>query len=130
MTPEQEITAVVKGVCPQSGHWPYTRDADIYIGFIPVRETLSFSSSRVTGSVVEYDLVIFAKRGHAQEMETMRYRLYDALHAAGWYLADSPGPESYNRGTDQFMWPVTARKRFAMGPDGVPGTRGDKEGKS
>ena len=47
----------------------------------------SFSSSRVTGTVVIYDIVICAVRGKSAEMEALRYRLYDALHAAGVFDA-------------------------------------------
>ena len=120
MAPETEMEALVAGVCPQSGHWPYTKKAELYIGFRPGGETLSFSSSRVTGTVVRYDIVICAVRGRSAEMEALRYKLYDALHAAGWYLDGDPGPETYDRGAGLFMWPVSAKKRYAIGALGVP----------
>lgn len=125
MAPETEMEALVAGVCPQSGHWPYTKKAELYIGFRPGGETLSFSSSRVTGTVVSYDIVICAVRGKSAEMEALRYRLYDALHANGWYLDGDPGPETYDRNAGLFYWPVSAKKalrhrraRRAGGPDG------------
>ena len=120
MHPEEEMETLLRGVCPQSGHWPYTKSADLYIGFRPGGEELTFSSSRVTGTLVIYDIVICARRGRLMEMETLRYGLYDALHRAGWQLTDKPGPESYNRATDLFMWPVSAKKRYAIGPGGLP----------
>lgn len=111
---------LVGSVCPQSGHWPYTKSAELYIGYRPGGEELTFSSSRVTGTIITYDIVICAKRGRAREMEAMRYGLYDALHRAGWYMANDPGPESYDRATDMFLWPVSAKKRYAIGTEGIP----------
>ena len=86
MAPETEMEALVAGVCPQSGHWPYTKKAELYIGFRPGGETLSFSASRVTGTLVRYDIVICAVRGKSAEMEALRYKLYDALHAGGNFV--------------------------------------------
>lgn len=114
MRPEADISVIVRSVCPQSGHWPYTRDADLYIGYRPGNEELETASNRVTGVQVEYDIVICGKRGTAAQMETMRYQLYDALLAGGWRLAGKPGPEAYIAEHQLFLWPLTAVKRFAV----------------
>ena len=120
MAPEEEMEALVAGVCPQSGHWPYTKQAELFIGFRPGGEQLTFSSSRVTGTLLCYDIVICAVRARAREMEALRYRLYDALHAAGWYMDGDPGPESWDRSMGLFMWPIRVKKRYAIGALGVP----------
>lgn len=121
MRPEENIAGIIKSVCPQSGHWPYRASAEIYIGYRPGVERLNCASGRAMSTEVEYDIVICAKRGAAEgRMEQMRYALYDALHAGGWRLANDPGPESYDRASELFMWPVTAMRRFYMDDARMP----------
>lgn len=111
---------IVRGVCAQSGHWPYTKDADLYIGFRPGSESLRAVSNRTIDTQIEYDIVICGKRGTAARMEEMRYALYAALHAGGWRLKGTPGPEAYIAEHELFLWPVTVQKRFAMDAQGLP----------
>ncbi len=120
MRPEEDIARVVRSVCEQSGHWPYTADADVYIGFRPAGEELRSAANRTVDTQIEYDIVICGRRGAATAMEEMRYRLYDALREAGWRLTQTPGPETYVAAHELFLWPLSAGKRFAMDKDGLP----------
>lgn len=120
MRPEEDIERVVRSVCPQSGHWPYTADADVYIGFRPAGEALRSASDKTVDTQIEYDIVICGKRGAASAMESMRYRLYNALRAGGWRLTEKPGPETYVAAHELFLWPLSVVKRFMMGKDGLP----------
>jgi len=121
MTPEKEMDAIVRSVCPDSGHWPYTRDSDLYIGYRPGPETATLASDRRVRMQVRYDIVICAQRsGLALEMEALRYKLYAALLRAGWMIDGTPGPETYVAAHGLFLWPVTATKGFAMSAQGVP----------
>lgn len=121
MTPEKDIETIVRGVWAQSGHWPFTAAAEVYIGYRPAQERMQMGSGRIVRIHAQYDIVIFARRGAAQEdMERLRYALYAALIAGGWALAGDPGPETYNAKTEEFMWPVSAAKAFAVGADGMP----------
>ena len=121
MTPEKEMDAIVRSVCPDSGHWPYTRDSDLYIGYRPGPETATLASDRRVRMQVRYDIVICAQRsGLALEMEELRYKLYAALAKGGWKLDGDPGPETYDARQKRFFWPVTAVKSFALCVDGTP----------
>ena len=122
MTPEQDIERVITSVHAQSGHWPYTKDADLYIGYRPGEEEFSFGAGRILRTQVSYDIVICAVRtdAAAAQMEALRYRLYAALIDAGWHFDGAPGPESYAPAQGQFMWPVRVKKGFAVGRDGQP----------
>ena len=121
MTPEKEMETIVRAVCADSGHWPYTRDSALYIGYRPGPETLRAASDRTVRVQVRYDLVICAKRGPAAlEMEALRFRLYAALMAGGWQIDGDPGPETYDAKAKQFLWPVSAVKSFALRADGTP----------
>jgi len=121
VTPEKDIERVIASVHAASGHWPYTRDADLYIGFRPAGEALTLASDRVVRTRVSYDIVIAAKRGDmAGRMEALRYKLYAALLRAGWMIDGTPGPETYVAAHGLFLWPVTATKGFAMSAQGVP----------
>lgn len=121
MTPEKEMQAIAQSVCADSGHWPYTRASGLYIGYRPGAETLKAASDRTVRVLVRYDLVICAQRGElANEMETLRFKLYAALMAAGWQIDGEPGPETYDAKAGRFMWPVSAVKSFALRADGTP----------
>lgn len=111
---ERDIEAIVRSVCRDSGHWPYTADSDLFIGYRPGPETPVMAGTRMIRVQVRYDLVIMATRsGLAEKMETMRYALYDALLAGGWKFDGEPGPETYDARTRRFMWPVSVVKGFA-----------------
>ena len=121
MTPEQDMQRVCQSVTKNSGHWPYTHDAEVFIGFRPGQEAFTRASGARIRVQVSYDIVICARRSAAAtDMEQLRYALYDALEAAGWKLDGPPGPEAYSREQGLFMWPVTAVKSFAIGRDGLP----------
>lgn len=123
MTPEQDIAGIVASVCESSGHWPYTRDAELYIGYRPGVEELKMAGDRVFSTEIEYDIVIAAKRGAAAgQMESLRYQLYNALWRGGWKLRGVPGPESYVDAHEMFLWPLTVVKRFCVDGDGQPET--------
>ena len=129
MTPEADIGRVIAGVCPQSGHWPYTRAAGLYIGYRPAEESFQIAGDRIARAMVRYDIVICAARGEAAaRMEEMRYRLYAALLAAGWRFDGAPGPESYSETHDLFLWPVTVIKGFMIDKNGQPAAPGNKSG--
>lgn len=112
---ETDIGTIVRSVCSDSGHWPYTADSDLFIGYRPGPETPMMSGTRLIRVMVRYDLVIMATRsGLAAQMETMRYALYDALLAGGWKFDGEPGPETYDARARRFMWPVSVVKGFAL----------------
>lgn len=111
---ETDIAAIVRSVCADSGHWPYTADSDLFIGYRPGPESVYMAGTRLIRVMVRYDLVIVATRCDlAVQMETMRYRLYDALLAGGWKFDGEPGPETYDARARRFMWPVSVVKGFA-----------------
>lgn len=125
MTPEQDIGRVIASVCEDSGHWPYTRDAELYIGFRPAGDGFSFAGDRIIRAKVSYDVVICARRGAmAEKMEEMRYKLYDALLRGGWKFEGEPGPETYSDAHGLFMWPVTVSKGCVLGAGGLPAVIG------
>ena len=112
---ETDIAAIVRSVCRDGGHWPYTSDSDLFIGYRPGPETPVMAGTRLIRVMVRYDLVIMATRsGLAAQMETMRYALYDALLAGGWKFDGEPGPETYDARARRFMWPVSVVKGFAL----------------
>ena len=123
MTPEMEIAAIIDSVCTDSGHWPYTRDSDLYIGFRPGPESFAMAANRPVRVQVRYDIVICAQRGGlALEMEKMRFKLYAALMQNGWAMDGNPGPETFDAKTKRFMWPLSCVKSFAISAEGEPAT--------
>lgn len=113
--PEADIAAIVRSVCADSGHWPYTADSDLFIGYRPGPETPVMAGTRLIRVQVRYDLVIVATRGGlAAQMETMRYALYAALIDGGWKFDGEPGPETYDARSRRFLWPVSVVKGFAL----------------
>ena len=121
MTPEKNIETIVRGVCLDSGHWPYTQKSDLFIGYKPAGETPMMASDRIMRMQVRYDLIIIARRSaKACEMETLRYRLYAALLRGGWKFDGDPGPETYDNQGDRFLWPVSVVKSFAIDSTGMP----------
>ena len=121
MTPEKEIETIVRNVCPDSGHWPYTRDSALYVGYRPGPETPEIAGNRIIRMHVRYDLAIVSRRGPmAYEMEKLRYKLYAALYAGGWKFETEPGPETYDARAGQFLWPISVIKGFALDAGGLP----------
>lgn len=122
MTPEKDLSQIVTGVWPESGHWPYTRDSGMYIGYRPGQESMTCGADRIVRVTSRYDLVIFAQRSPttATDMEELKYKLYAALLAGGWKFDTEPGPETYDERTGLFMWPIQVSKGFAIGKDGLP----------
>lgn len=121
MTPEKEIETIVRSVCPDCGHWPYTRKSDLFVGWKPAGESPQMGSNRVMRMQVSYDLIIISRRSElAYEMEALRYRLYSALLAGGWRLETPPGPETYDDRQQRFLWPISVVKSFAIDTQGVP----------
>lgn len=123
MTPEKDIETIVRSVCPDSGHWPYTRKSDLFVGFKPSGEAITqVSGNRIVRMQVSYDLIVIGvKRGDmAQKMEALRFKLYAALRAGGWKLEAPPGPETYDDRQQRFLWPISVCKGFAIGEDGQP----------
>lgn len=121
MTPEKEITALIGEVCKDSGHWPYTRDSDLYIGFRPGPESFTMAGNHTVRVQVRYDIVICAQRGGlALEMEKMRFQLYAKLMGAGWQMDGDPGPETYDAKMKRFLWPLSCVKSFAISAEGRP----------
>lgn len=123
MTPEKDLSTIVRSVCEDSGHWPYTRESDLFIGFKPAGDTIAqMGSNRIMRMVVSYDLIMIGvKRGDmAQRMEEMRFKLYAALLAGGWKLETPPGPETYDDRQQRFLWPVSVSKGFALDAQGLP----------
>lgn len=121
MTPEQDIAQVVGTVCPDCGHWPYTRDSGLYVGWRPGDDgPFTFARNTPVRVQIVYDLVICCDRARLADAETLRYQLYAALRDADWRLEGIPGPETYNAQTRMYLWPVSARKTFAIDENGMP----------
>lgn len=121
MTPEQEIARAIADVCPDSGHWPYTRNSPLYVGFRPRDDgPWKWAGSKPKRVVIVYEVVIAANRSRLSDMETLRYALYDGLRLAGWILADIPGPETYNAQTQMYLWPFSVSKGFDLDEYGQP----------
>jgi len=114
MTPEQDIRQALETVCPNVGHWPYTKDAGIFIGFRPSEDDLTWAGNRAIAAVISYDVVIYHRLGSAEEAEATRFAAYAALRAAGWLHDNQPGPESYIANAELFAWPFTVNKRFYL----------------
>ena len=112
MTPENDIRKALLTVCDAVGHWPYTQSAGVFIGFRPAGDQIEWARSMPIAAKVGYDIVIYHRLGSAEDAETMRFRVYEVLHAAGWILDGEPGPESYIENAELFAWPLAARKRF------------------
>lgn len=124
MTPEQDIQQALVQACPNAGHWPYTKDAGVFIGYRPAGDRLTWAGNKTIVSETAYDVVIYHRLGYAEDAEQMRFDVYAALHENGWLLDDEPGPESYVANMELFAWPLTVRKRFYI-RDGVPITPDD-----
>lgn len=121
MTPEKDIESIVRRVCPDCGHWPYTRKSDLFIGWRPGPERPVMSSDRIMRMQVSYDLIVIARRSDlALEMEALRYRLYGALVAGGWKFESDPGPETHDDRENRFLWPISVVKSFAIDAQGMP----------
>lgn len=115
MTPEEDIKSIVTGICPDSDHWPMTKNSGLFVGFRPSGEKLMLAGDRIVRTVITYDLTIFAQRGaQAAKMEKMRYSLYQALMQGGWQLEGNPGPESYIPEHNLFAWPLACTKSFVL----------------
>ena len=70
MTPEKDIETIVRSVCPDCGHWPYTRKSDLFVGWKPAGETVHMASDRIARVQVSYDLIVISRRSElAFEME-------------------------------------------------------------
>ena len=129
MTPEKDIETIVRGVCPDCGHWPYTRRSDLFVGWRPGAERPMMGSDRIMRMQVSYDLIIISRRSDmACEMEALRYKLYLALLAGGWKFESEPGPETYDDREQRFLWPIQVVKGFVIGADGLPADPMKKRG--
>lgn len=121
MTPEQNLARTIADVCPDSGHWPYTRNSSLYVGFRPRDDgPWKFASNKPIRIAVVYEIVIFANRSRLPDMEILRYSLYDVLRAAGWFIEGIPGPETYNVQTQMYLWPFVVTKGFDLDEYGQP----------
>ncbi len=119
MTPEESIKRAATAACPDGGHWPYTEDADIFVGWRPAGDSYERASSRRTRVKVTYDIALCYKRGAQEAAEAARFALHRALDDAGWTIQDC-GPEAYNAATEMFLWPVTAARSFGLDQNGQP----------
>lgn len=126
MTPEQDIERIIRDVHPQSGHWPYTRDSDMYVGWRVGEESFSAASDRRMRVRIVYDVAIVHSYDLTQDAERLRYALYAALTAGGWKLASAPGPEATIQPHRQRMWPFSVVKSFTL-EDGMPQTAGGEQ---
>ena len=124
MTPEQDIERAIAEVCPDSGHWPYTRKSSLYVGFKPYQDgPFKFSGDRAVRVAVTYDVVVCADRSRLSDAEVLRFALYKGLRDAGWALADNlPGYEIYNAQTQMYQWGFSVIKGFALDEYGQPQT--------
>ena len=121
MTPEQDIAKAIGDICPDSGHWPYTRRSSLYVGFRPRDDgPWKYAANVPKRIAVVYDVVVAAERTRLSDMETLRFALYDGLRTAGWLLADIPGPETYNAQTQLYLWPFSVTKGFDLDEYGQP----------
>ena len=58
MTPEQDIEQAIKEVCPDAGHWPYTRNSPLYVGYRPRDDgPWKFSANAPKRVAIVYDAV-------------------------------------------------------------------------
>jgi len=121
MTPEQDIARAISEVCPDCGHWPYTRNSPLYVGYRPRDDgPWKFASDRPKRVAIVYDVVACANRSRLSDLETLRFALYDGLRQAGWALSDIPGPETYNAQTQMYLWPFAVVKGFDLDDNGLP----------
>ena len=123
MTPEKDIETIVRSVCTDCGHWPYTRKSDLFVGWKPAGEVFSqMASNRAVRVQVSYDLIVIGQRrgDMALMMEELRYRLYAALLAGGWRMESPPGPETFDDRQQRFLWPISVTKIFAIDAKGLP----------
>ena len=121
MTPERELENIVRPLCPDCGHWPFTQESELYVGWRAGDDgPFTFAKNRPTRVEIVYDLVICATRARLGEMEDLRFRLYDALRGGGWRLDGIPGPETYVAATQMYLWPFSVRKGFAIDEEGLP----------
>lgn len=121
MSPEADIRQALATACPNAGHWPYTKDADVFAGYRPAEDTIVWAGNAAIKAEVSYDVVIYHRLGAAEEAEAMRFAVYAALRAAGWLMTAAAGPESYIANAELFAWPFTVAKRFYL-LDGQPVT--------
>ena len=123
MTPEQDIARVIGDVCPDSSHWPYTRDSSLYVGFRPRDDgPWKFAAGDPVRVAIAYDVGVCCDRTRLADAETLRFALYDALRDADWMLSDNGGPEVYNAQTQMFIWGFTVVKGFDLDEFGQPHT--------
>ena len=123
MTPEKDIETIVRSVCTDCGHWPYTRQSDLFVGWKPSGDAIvQRGSNRIVRMQVSYDLIVIAQRRDkiAFEVEALRYKLYAALIAGGWQLDGQPGPETFDDRQQRFLWPISVSKGFALNAQGLP----------
>ena len=114
MSPEQDIKQALLTACDNVGHWPYTRDAGIFIGYRPAEDDVIWAGDTAIKVSISYDVVIYHRLGSAEEAEAMRFQVYAALRADGWLHDGTPGPESYIANAELFAWPFTVSKRFYL----------------
>ena len=114
MSPEQDIRQALLTVCENVGHWPYTKDAGIFVGYRPAEDDVVWAGNNAIKVEISYDVVIYHRLGSAGEAEAMRFAVYAALRAAGWLHDGTPGPESYIANAELFAWPLTVAKRFYL----------------
>lgn len=119
MTPEQAIARAVRAAGLPCGHWPYTCDANAFIGWRPARDRMDSASNRATRVRVQFDLILCHRRGAQLEAERARFLLYRALDDAGFTVEDT-GPEAYTEATEMFYWPVTASRSFGLDAERTP----------
>lgn len=132
MTPEKDIETIVRSVCTDCGHWPYTRASDLFVGWKPAGDVIAqVASNRVVRMQVSYDLIVIGRRhgDTAYAMEKLRFDLYGALLAGGWKLDGPPGPETYDDRQQRFLWPISVSKGYMLDVQGQPADpkRGDDE---
>ncbi len=121
MTPEKDIEGIITGVHAQSGHWPYDKDAEIYVGWRVGEESFTAGADRRVRAKIIYDVAVVHSFDKTEEAEKLRYRLYAALTAGGWKLSGTPGPETTMQAHRQRMWPFSVVKSFDL-RDGIPQT--------
>lgn len=121
MSPEKDIERIITGVHAQSGHWPYTKDSELYVGWRVGEERFVAGSGRRLHAQITYDVAIVCGYDKTEEAEALRYRLYAALLAGGWQLTGDAGPETAMQAHRQRMWPFSVMKGFGM-KDGMPET--------
>ena len=121
LNPESDLQAIVSDVCPDCGHWPYTKESELFVGWRPSEDgPFTFARNTPQRVTVSFDLVICCARHRLGDSETLRFMLYQALRDGGWRLNGIPGPETYVAQTRMFMWPFTVSKGFALDEAGMP----------